>query len=65
MAQKTKTTDSILDEIHRIRREISQRFGGDMKAILADARQRQEASGRPIWSPQTANKTTHGSGGGR
>jgi hypothetical protein len=64
MIQNSTTPDPVLDEIHRIRREISERFGGDLKAILADARKRQEASGRPIWSPGTANRTIHGSGGG-
>ena len=48
MIQKL-TTDPILDEIHRIRREISDRFGGDFVAMLDDARRRQEASRRPIW----------------
>jgi hypothetical protein len=45
-------TDPILDEIHRTRREISERFGGDFRAMLDDARQRQEASARPIWQPK-------------
>lgn len=61
MIQKT-TTDTVLDEIHRTRREISERFGGDLDAILADARKRQEASGRPVWSPGSANNAMHGSG---
>ena len=51
MIQKL-TTDSILDEIHRTRREMSDRFGGDFVAMLDDARRRQEASGRPIWEPK-------------
>lgn len=65
MIQNQTTTDPILDEIHRTRREISERFGGDLKAILEDARKRQEASGRRVWSPTTANNTMHGSGGGK
>jgi hypothetical protein len=64
MIQKSMKSDPILDEIHRTRREISERFGGDLKAILEDARKRQEASGRPVWSRATANNTMHGSGGG-
>ena len=62
MIQKLTTTDPVIDEIHRTRREISDRFGGDLHAILADARQRQAASGRPVWSPELANKPTHPSG---
>jgi hypothetical protein len=50
MIKKT-TTDPIIDEIHRTRREMSDRFGGDFCAMLDDARQRQLASGRPIWQP--------------
>jgi hypothetical protein len=46
------TTDPILEEIHRVRREMSDRFGGDFVAMLNDARRRQEASGRPIWKPK-------------
>lgn len=46
---KKPMTDLIIDEIHRTRREMSDRFGGDFVAMLDDARRRQEASGRPIW----------------
>ncbi len=42
-------TDPILDEIHQTRRAMSDKFGGDFTAMLDDARQRQAASGRPIW----------------
>jgi hypothetical protein len=51
MIQKL-TTDPIIDEIHRTRREMADRFGGDFVAMLDDARRRQEASGRPIWQPK-------------
>ena len=51
MIQKL-TTDPIIDEIHRTRREFSDRFGGDFDAMLDDARRRQEASGRPVWKPK-------------
>jgi hypothetical protein len=51
MIQKL-TTDPILDEIHRTRREMSERFGGDFVAMLDDARRRQDASGRPVWKPR-------------
>jgi len=45
----TKTTDTIIDEIHQIRAKISAKFNGDISAIVADARKRQEADGRPVW----------------
>ena len=65
MIQKQTTTDPILDEIHRTRREISERFGGDLHAILDDARKRQAASGRPVWTtPGSANHAMQRSGGG-
>ncbi len=51
MIQKL-TIDPIIEEIHRVRREMSDRFGGDFVAMLDDARQRQEASRRPIWKPK-------------
>ena len=51
MIPKTKTTisDSILDEIHRTRQQMAEKFGGDITAMLEDAWKRQEASGRAIW----------------
>ena len=57
------TTESPIDEIHRIRREISDRFGGDISAIAEDAAQRQAASGRPVWQPKLTKKSMHPSGG--
>jgi hypothetical protein len=54
MIQKPKTEDPI-EEIHRIRREISDRFGGDIAAIAADAARRARESGRPMWQPKTTN----------
>jgi hypothetical protein len=47
-----KTSDSPIDEIHQIRREISDRFGGDIVAIAEDAARRQAASNRPVWQPK-------------
>ena len=52
-----KPTESPIDEIHRIRREISDRFGGDIAAIAEDAARRQAASNRPVWRRTTTNKT--------
>jgi len=47
-----KTTDSPIDEIHRTRREVSDRFRGDVSAIAEDAARRQAASNRPVWTPK-------------
>jgi hypothetical protein len=44
--------ESIIEELHRIRREISDRFGGDISAIAKDAADRLARSGRPIWKPK-------------
>lgn len=51
-----KPTESPIEEIHRIRREISDRFGGDIAAIAEDAARRQAASNRPVWQPNATNK---------
>ena len=53
--------ESVLAEIHRIRREISDRFGGDVVAIAEDAAPRQAASNRPVWQPSTKNNLSHAS----
>ena len=52
------STDSPIQEIHRTRREISDRFGGDVYAIAEDAARRQAASNRPAWKPGTSDKST-------
>ena len=57
-------TESPIDEIHRIRREISDHFGGDIAAIAEDAARRQAASGRPVWQPSTTDQAIHRSVGG-
>lgn len=49
MTEKSPERDAIVDEIHLTRRRIAEKFGGDITAILDDARKRQEASGRPVW----------------
>jgi len=54
MIQKHKT-DPIIEEIHKVRREISDRFGGDVRAISADANARMAASGCPVWKPSDNN----------
>ncbi len=63
MVQKS-TTETPIEEIHRVRREISDRFGGDIAEIAADADRRAQASGRPIWQGKTTNQTIQRSGGG-
>lgn len=63
MIQKS-TTETPIEEIHRIRREISDRFGGDIAAIAADADRRAQASGRPIWQGKATNQTMQRSGDG-
>lgn len=63
MIQKS-TSETPIKEIHRIRREISDRFGGDIAAIAADADRRAQASGRPIWQAKTMSRTTQSSGDG-
>ncbi len=50
-----KVTDSVIEEIHQARVEISDRFGGNITAIAEDAARRQAASNRPIWGPQKPN----------
>ena len=56
MAQKTTNRDPIIDEIHRTRQRMAEKFGGDIAAILEDAWKRQEASGRAIWQGPLSNK---------
>lgn len=47
-----KKTDATIDDIHQIRREISERFGGDVFAIAEDAARRLASSNRPVWKPK-------------
>ena len=44
--------ESIIEQLHRIRREISDSFGGDISAIAKDAAERLVSSGRPTWKPK-------------
>ena len=63
MIQKKNNRDTTIEEIHRTRQQMADKFGGDIAAILEDARRRQAASGRPIWQGPTLNKAMHPSGG--
>jgi hypothetical protein len=56
MIQKTTCRDTIIEEIHRTRQQMAEKFAGDIAAILEDARKRQEASGRAIWQGSSSNK---------
>ena len=60
---KPTKTDTTIDEIHEIRREISDRFGGDVFAIAQDAARRQFDSKRPQWCPKTTHKPLQPSNG--
>lgn len=40
------TNDPIVEEIHRVREVIAERFNNDLQAIADDARRRQADSGR-------------------
>lgn len=55
--------DPVIEEIHETRREIAKRFNYDIRQISEDARRRQAIEGRPLWQPESANKTMHPSGG--
>jgi len=43
------SSDTIICDLHRIREEIVDSFGGDLRRLTDDARRRQEASGKRIW----------------
>jgi hypothetical protein len=40
--------DPILAEIRRVREAYAEQFGGDIRAMLADLRRRQEQGGRKV-----------------
>ena len=63
MLQKTTNRDTIIDEIHRTREGMAEKFGGDIAAILEDACKRQEASGRAIWQGPSSNQALSPTGG--
>jgi hypothetical protein len=43
--------DPIVAEVHRTRRELAEKFGFDIQAIVADIRKRQAALGSRLVSP--------------
>lgn len=62
MMPETTMRDTTIDEIHHTRQLMAEKFGGDLAAILEDARKRQEASGRAVWQGPTANDELHPTG---
>ena len=61
----TSNHDTTIEEIHRTRRRIAERFGGNLLAMIEDARKRQEASGHPIWRPKASNDEAQPTGTAR
>ncbi len=57
MTHNSSSSDSTIRDIHAIREQLSDKFGGDIAAILADARQRQSTSGRRILQRGELSKT--------
>ncbi len=50
------TKDPIIDEIRRHRKEIAEKSGYDLRAIIADARRRQKTRGKRVVSFARAKK---------
>jgi len=59
MTQTPSERDTTIEDIHRTRRRIAEKFGGDLKAILEDAQKRQATSGREIWQPKAKPQSTN------
>ena len=62
MTENRNDHDTVIEEIHRTRQRMADKFGGDITAILEDARKRQEASGRPVWQGPLSNKAINPTG---
>ena len=54
-----KIYDSVIEEIHRTRSEISERFNGNINAIAEDAAGRQAMENRPVWKSKKPDKSLH------
>jgi hypothetical protein len=54
--------DPIVAEVHRIREELAAKFNYDIKAIFADMRKRQAASGVRLVFPKKEEATVSESG---
>ena len=60
----TEDLDDIIGTIHQWRREICDRFGGNLAAMVDDANRRTELSGRRVLRRgELTNKPMHPSGG--
>lgn len=55
---KPDSQETPIQSIHKTRRAISDKFDGNISAIAADANERLERSGRPIWKPSTKKSET-------
>ena len=51
-------TDTIVQDLHRVRESIVDSFGGDLHKLTADARERQARSGKVIWWNKKSNQPT-------
>jgi hypothetical protein len=60
MIQHRISLDTTIDDIHRVREQMAAKFGGDLNAILDDARKRQAASGRAVWQGASQNDALSG-----
>lgn len=49
-------SDSVIEQIHQTREEISERFGDSIAAIAEDAARRQLGSKRLIWKANKPNE---------
>ena len=65
MIHKRNKRDTTIEEIHRTRQQMADRFGGDIAALLDDARKRQAASGRAVWQGPSSKKGDAGGQGPR
>ncbi len=61
----TPETDPVIEEIHQTRRAIAAKFGGDVTAIMDDARQRQAAEGRAVWCARQTTRPEPNAAPGR
>lgn len=62
MTPKSANRDTTIEDIHRTRMRLAEKFGDDIAAILEDARKRQEASGRAIWRGPRPNNALQPTG---
>jgi hypothetical protein len=51
-----RSTDLVLQEIWRIKDQLSAAYGHNVDRLFADARKRQELSGHPVVNLQTSHR---------